>query len=509
MRTMVRTMAILVSALVFLMVFAGTVAAASPGNPIVLTIGSNARVLSSLDRFKSLGTAGDDTGRLWGDPLASTDHRGTYTPALASSWAVSKDYLSYTFKLKKGIKFSNGDEFTSADVKKTFQRLIEDKTLIDAASWQILDRVDTPDPYTAVIVLKKAMPTFFDELDRVPVISAKAYEANAADYFMSPIGTGAFVVTSFNKQTGESRYTRNDNYWGWTADNQSNVDEIVYKFITEDTTRVSALQSGGVDVATMLPIDYLAKLDASKYTSLQVPMDTHFLIGFACGGGKTFGDKNLREAFSLSIDRAQIVEGIVGGGLVSTWPVPKDNVGYVAGSRYEYDPAKAKKLLAASGYKGEQLAMVLTSASFPRANEVATVVQAMAGAVGFNVKIEMLESATYESRRTSGNYDLYLGRFNSTCSDMQRDVTTNLLPDKFKSGAIDDKMRELCSAAAVTVDRAARTKLLEQIYAIEMNDLAPVIGLYCPVYLYPMQKNVTNVTVYADGTAVYKYVKIK
>ena len=107
-----------------------------------------------MDRFANFGFVVDDTSGLFTDPLVSSDHAQNYEPGLATAWEPSEDFISWTFTLRQGVKFHSGNDFTSADVKFTFERLITDETLTDVGSWGNLDHVDTPDDFTAVVVLK-------------------------------------------------------------------------------------------------------------------------------------------------------------------------------------------------------------------------------------------------------------------------------------------------------------------------------------------------------------------
>jgi peptide/nickel transport system substrate-binding protein/glutathione transport system substrate-binding protein len=481
---------------------------AEPGKPIVLTIGSNADVLVSLDRFANFGFGGDDNGYMWGDPLVATDHLGTYTPALAVEWDVSEDYLAYTFKLREGVKFHDGATFTAKDVKKTYERLHEDKTLIDANSWANFDYVEVVDDRTAVIHLAGVMPTFFDECARVPIIYEAAYTADPGGYFLSPAGTGAYKITGFDRTTGEVRYTRNDDWWGWTSQNKSNVDVIIYKNILEDTTRASALQSGDVDIATQLTMGYLKILDASRYNIIQQAMDTHMHIEFQCKNGAVFNARDLREAFSLSIDRQLIVDSVLeGGGTVATWPVPEGNRGYVAGHKYVYNPERAKQLIAASGYKGERIVMMLTTSSFARAAEIAQAIQSMTQEVGFNIVIETLEHATFTDRRTAGDFDLILGSFAATCGDPQVEASVIIPLDIFGSNHGNERLRTLGLSLQTIGDLKERTAALEQFFTIEMEEIAPFAYLYSPILLYCTNKSINNLTVYADGSADYRFIQ--
>jgi peptide/nickel transport system substrate-binding protein/glutathione transport system substrate-binding protein len=482
---------------------------------VVLTIGSNADILTSLDRFANFGFGGDDNGYMWGDPLVATDHLGTYTPALALEWSVSADYLAHTFKLRQGIKFHDGLPFTAKDVKKTYERLHEDTTLVDVNSWGNFDYVEVIDDYTAIIHLSGVMPTFYDECARVPIISEAAFTANPSSYFLAPAGTGAYKITSFERTTGEVRYARNDDWWGWTSQNKSNVDEIIYKNILEDTTRASALLSGDVDIATQLTMGYLRTLDATKYNITQQTMDTHMHIEFQCKDGSMFSDKNLREAFSLAIDRQLIVDSVLeGGGIVATWPVPEGNRGYVPGHEYAYNPDRAKQLIAASRYNGERIVMILTTAAFARATEVAQAIQSMAQEVGFNITIESLEFATFTDRRTAGVFDITLGSFAATCGDPQVEASVIIPFDIFGSNYANDnistpggRMKALGLSLQTMGDLENRTAALKQFFTIEMEEFAPFAYLYSPVMLYCSTKSVNNLIVFADASADFRFIQ--
>lgn len=473
----------------------------------VLIIGSNGGQLNSLDRFANFGFVVDDTSSLFTDPLVSSDHHQIYQPGLALEWTPSADYISWTFKLRQGVKFHSGNDFSSADVKFTFERLLTDKTLTDVGSWGNLDHVETPDAYTAVIVLKGVGPTFLDEIGRVYILDSKAYEANPDNYFYLPSGTGAFKVSSFDKTTGEVQYIRNDAWWGWSEGNKTNVDKIVYKQIGDDTTRASALLAGDIDIATQLTPDYKAKLDQNKYSIISVNSDVHTHIQFNCAEPKLFFDKNLREALSLSIDRKSLVESILGGGAtVADFPVPPGNLGYIAGNSYEYNLEKAKDLVAASAYKGEEIVMIVSNTAITRASETAQAIQAMAAKAGFNIKIDALENASFMDRRFAGDFDLSLGSFAATAGDPQVEAGVIINFDVFKSGYVNEELHTLTMSTMGMADRTERGKVLEQIFTIEMNEFAPFAYLYNSNYIYGTAKNIENLTIYADGSANYKLV---
>ena len=479
---------------------------------VTLTIGSNADQVSTLDRFVNVGYGCDDLDYLIFDPLVNSDHMGTYSPRLATEWTQADDYLSYTFTLREGVKFADGSDFTSADVAATFERIRDDKTLTDTGAWGDLESVETPDEKTAIIRLANPMPTFYDELYRVPIICKAALEADPEGYFLAPVGTGAFTLDSFDQLTGQCIMSRNDSWWGWDEiDNtKTNVDIIDYQFIGEDTTRASALRSGDMDIVLQLSADYKKDLEAEGFPMLEVASDTHIHIEYNCGENSQFNNKDLRIALSEAIDREAIVSSVIGNGSAATWPCPEGNVGYKADAEgYKYDPEHAKSLVEASGYDGSEISMVYTSSSFIRADEVAQAVQSMAAEVGLNVKLEPLEQAAFTDRRSSGSFDIILGAFASTAGDTQTEVAVIIGFDVFGSQYVNQEMSDLCAQVRTCGDKEERTKLIEQVFQIEMDEMAPFSYLYSPSYLCASAGNVSNYNVFADGSGEYRFVQMK
>jgi peptide/nickel transport system substrate-binding protein/glutathione transport system substrate-binding protein len=473
-----------------------------------LTIASNADVQKTLDRFTNYGFGGDDTGNLWGDPLVTSDHHQNYVPGLATEWQPSADSLRWTFTLRAGVTFSSGNPFTAADVIATFDRIRDDETLTGRDAWANgYDHAESTDDLTVTIVQKELMPTFLDEIGRVPIIDSAAFKADPNGYFLKPSGTGAFIVESFDGQTGEGRFNKNPKWWGWTDANATNVDTIVYKSVLDDSTRAATLQSGTADIATQINAETAAALDPGKFTVQDVEMDTHMHIGVQADKDKAFNDKNLREALSLSVDRKGIVDGIfAGSAIVSDYPIPATNLGYESGHGYVYDPAKAAQLVSGSKYDGSPLTMIYTASSFPRADEVAQAIQSMAAEAGITLKLEPLDQAAYTERRSAGDFDLILGSFAATAGDPQVEVSVIIAFDVFGSHYENAELHELAVSAGGIADRAEREVVLNKVFNIEAEQFAPFIYLYQPITKYGMRNEVKNLTIYSDGSANYKLV---
>jgi peptide/nickel transport system substrate-binding protein len=476
------------------------------GDKVVVTIGQFTE-LTNLDRFANYGPGGDDTGLLWADPLVYSDHKQNYTPALALEWSASEDYLSYTFKLREGVKFQDGSDFTSFDVKRTFERMFEDETLVDVNAWQPFESVETPDDYTAIIHLESVMPTFYDEIGRVPIISGAAYDADPAGYFLSPVGTGAYTVASFDNLTSLVKFARNDDWWGWGEVGDSNVDEIVYELISDTTTRVSALQAGDIDIAFQLPLDNLQLLDKEKFTVTEVKADSHIHLAFQCAEDRPFSNKDLREALSLSIDRQALVDNILGGGTASTWAVPEGNLGYISGQGYEYDVERAKELVTKSGYAGEEIKLLINP-NITGYSEVCQAIQSMATQANINIVLDPVEYATFVDRRDAGDFDVFFGSFSATCGDPQVEAGVIIAFNVFNTNYENPQLAELTGAVGGLSDKEERAKTLEQIFTIEMEEFAPFIYVYDESYCFASSSNVSGYVTFADGAGDYRFINV-
>jgi peptide/nickel transport system substrate-binding protein/glutathione transport system substrate-binding protein len=380
--------------------------------------------------------------------------------------------------------------------------------LVDVNAWGSFDSIETPDNYTAIIHLKDIMPTFYDELGRVPIICGAAYDADQENYFQLPAGTGSYTVASFDRLTSLVIFNRNDDWWGWSElGKSSNVDEIVYEYINDSTVRVSALQAGNIDIAFQLTLDNLTLLDKEKFEVLEVDSDSHIHLALQCAEGKPFNDKNLREALSLSIDRQAIVDSILGGGTASTWVVPKSNIGYVAGKPYEYNVERAKELIAQSTYSGEELKLMINTGT-TGFSEVCQVIKAQAAQAGINITLEPIEYATFVDRRDSGDFDFFFSSFAATCGDPQVEISVIMSFNIFNTNYDNAELSALTNATRSISDKAERAKVMEQAFTIEMEEFAPFIYVYDESYCYASAKNVTGYTVFADGSGDYRFMNV-
>ena len=422
---------------------------------------SSADQVLTLDNFNSTGSVYYRLTMLWGDSLFASDHEGNYSPWIATEWEWSDDYLTLTVKLRDDVKFINGEPLTAEDVKFTYERVVNSTDLTSAVLKGELESVDVIDDYTCQFNFAAPCARFMNESDRFVIICKSAYEADPEAFFSkAPVGSGAYEIVEYDPTTSIIRFERNDDWWGWTEENKSNVDAIVYRPITDTTSRVAALRAGEVDYIDDVPLDNLELLNSEGYYTESFFRQRPYYLFIHCPDG-ILADKNIREALSLCIDRQALCDSIIGGGEVATWPFSSSMIGYKETEGYEYNPEKAKELIAASGYNGEEITFMVSNSVHSRAAEIAQAIQSWAQEVGLNLKVEMLEQATASEKRRSGNYQIGIAgspqrngdAFNMYTQDFSR-------TDQFHTGYVNEELFEKLDDISQTVNIEERSEKL-------------------------------------------------
>jgi peptide/nickel transport system substrate-binding protein len=503
---------VLAAILAALLVLSGCKAKTQAGvaggsEPVTVVVGGYTAI-TTLDDLNYFGMVNKKFASVWADVLMESDHKGNYTPHLAESLEWSADRLHNTVKLKEGIKFQNGTELTSQDVKVSFERIVKEKDLMNVARWHKFRSVDTPDKYTAVINFSEPMPDFEAEACMFPIICADAYNADPANFYNAPVGSGPYKVISTDYINSTFTVERWDDWWGWTDANRSNVDRIIYKQIAEATTRIYSLQTGEIDIAEWLPFDSAENLEKSGVKTYIFDFYQNDFLELNCRSGSPFADKRVREALSLSIDRELLVSSVVGRGTVATWVVPKGTEGYKEGYKFAYDPEKAEVLLKEAGYAGEKINMLVPASFVYRGKEIAQAIQSMAGQVGFNFEIQIVDDSTYMGMRFAGEYHVVVTSIVYTQGSVFMPMMEIFGPmDLFQTGLVDKERDDLLNKASVTLDPVQREKLIQDGFQRIIDNFGSHIHLFDEQSMNGVSGRISNFKVYPDAIMELRYLK--
>jgi peptide/nickel transport system substrate-binding protein len=331
---------------------------------------------------------------------------------LATSWTISDDHLSYTFRLADA-KWHDGQPFTSADVKFTIGLYRNAKAgSIFSARLADIASVETPDAHTAVIKLKKANAGILDILAQVMmlpehVLSKMAPDslANSTYWSTDPIGTGPF---KFDKYVTD-QYVELDAFDGYRG-GKPKVDHLIDRYFANAAAAVAALKAGEIQFTYVQPDDAKTFAGDKNFNIIQGDSWVVNYIGF---NWKTdlWKDLKVRQAVMYAINRKQIIESLYGGAAKLAM------CGYVAPSvvpdglnAYDYDPAKAQQLLQEAGWdkiNGNKPITWLTYYDSPQVANVMAAIQAMLAQVGINVQPRVVDVPTYNGIVHSDKYDQY------------------------------------------------------------------------------------------------------
>ena len=481
-----------------------------PSKDVVIATGEN---LISLDPLNyKAGNTDQPLSLTVFETLVWTDRKGNYSPLLATEWTHNAAGDEWTFKLRNDVNFHNGDHFTAKDVVATYTRCIEHKKELATAieNWADLKSVEAIDDYTVKIKTNAPLASFLKSVAFTPVYGADAYTKYGQDLFTNGrmYGTGPWI---FDKWVDGQYVTlrKNPNYWNKKYN--SYYDTLTVRFIKESSSAVAAHLSGAVQAYVTqggFDSDLLPLYDKARdhIQIIQQKDGTFAYFQFRMNTGSIFNDEKIREAFDLAIPRQNIIDKVMGGGYMVNSCFVDGCVGYDSSiPAYEYNPEKAKKLLAESSYKGQQFTL-LTSTGFAKFQDILLVASEALNAVGFNTKVETVEPATFSSRRSSGSYDIFLTLDMHTGGDPAKHINLKLLGDTQKHEYNNPEFYDLCRSINKEMDAGKRVKLVSQLSQLMRKEHAPTLAAFQYKACHAIDYGITGLEIYPDGTHLYKYI---
>ena len=410
--------------------------------------------------------------------LTKIEVDGRVTPLLAEGWTETPDGATYTFRLRKGVRFSDGSPLDAEAVKFSFERAKAEGSTNKAkkAVFDNISRVTVVDPHTVILTLDRADPMLPFRLgENTAVILHPKTAAQAAT---QPVGTGPYVLADWKKGSSITLAARPD------ARVKPAIRRVSFRIINDPAAQVAALLAGDIDGMPRFQSPQAVK---------QFEADKRFVVqkGSTAGKGqltinnkrKPFDDVRVRRAIAHAIDRQAFIDGVLEGlgRPIGSHFAPTD-AGYVdLTGLYPYDPAKAKALLKEAGV-ATPLKVTLTLPPPQYARKGGEVVAAMLAKVGIEAKIENVEWAQWLSGPFKGNFDLTIINHVEPLDYMQ--YTNKAYYWGYDNPAFDELVRR----HAGTTNPDARLKVWQQM----QRQLA---GDAVNAWLF----NPTNVAVYRRG----------
>jgi peptide/nickel transport system substrate-binding protein len=423
--------------------------------------------------------------------LVGLDENANPVPDLAERWEVSEDVTTYTFHLARGVTWHDGEPFTSADVKFSFEEvLLNYHSRTKAGLEQALASIETPDDHTVVFRFSSPYAPLLQRLDVTegPILPRHIYagveDVTTAQANLNPIGTGPFVFSDYTPGV-EVRLTRNPNYF---KDGLPLLDAVVFRVIPDSNTQMQAFEAGDVDYVWGVPGPDVARIE-------QMPGTKTLSAASGPGGGycimtmtfnlerEVFQDLRVRQAFAHAIDRQQVLEQVIfSQGRVATAPISsKITWAHLPfGRQYAYDPDLAERLLDEAGYpRGtDGTRFTVDFVHFPTFSKYGEVMRQQLGRVGIDFELRPLErdttvEVTFVQRDFDTNIISYCNNTDPEIGVRRMYVSTNIGPIPFSNGAayVNPTIDELFEQASATADLEARGEIYHQIQHILLEDL--------------------------------------
>jgi peptide/nickel transport system substrate-binding protein len=342
--------------------------------------------------------------------IVSSDGKSVdFKPQLAREWEIQGDRI-HVFRLHKGVTFHNGDPCTAADVKWNLER-VKDKTQSPIHAWklELLEAIETPDPYTVKLHFSKPYPflrvAFTGSTGRAAtILSPRAVKEKGKAYGRSPVGTGPFKFAEW-KEGDYILLEKNPSYWEQDSAGGKlpYLDRVLIKIIVEPSTLVAALKTGEVDLINYAAPQFMGDLRKDpKLTALTAVGGNWRCFHFNLAK-EPFNDKALRTAVTFAIDRKEILDKVeFGEGIVAHGPISPPmgafyDPAFESGKNGQYyDPEQAKTWMKQAKYDGrEVLLLSVNTGTSPRQAEV---IQAQLAKIGIKVRVELADFPTFRRR---------------------------------------------------------------------------------------------------------------
>ena len=485
--------------------------ALAPAHAADLVIGLGADV-TSIDPHNNNAAPNNSIAEQIFNKLIENDARQNPKPGLAESWRTVDD-LTWEFKLRRGVKFHDGSDFTAADVAFSIERpgIINTPGGFTIFTRSITEKIIV-DPYTIRLKTGAPYPNLPIDMSGLIIVSSVAAKgALAADFDSgkATIGTGPWKFVRYTKGD-RIELARNDNYWGpkppW--------DKVTFRLITSDPSRVAALLAGDVQMIEAIPPADYAKLKTNKdiaiFTTISNRMihlhldsnrDKSPFITDKAGKPlekNPFKDARVRKAVSKAINRNAIVERVMDGLAIPAGQlVPEGFFGVSPNLKPEpFDPEGAKKLLTEAGYPdGFGITLHGPNNRYVNDDQIVQAVAQMLTRVGIATKVETLPFSVYVSRANKVEFSAALLGWGVSTGEATYPLRSLIATNNPAKGLgtwnwgryTIPAMDALLEQGLATVDNAKRDKLLQQATELVINDTG-LIPLHFQVNTWAARK---------------------
>ena len=426
----------------------------------------------------------------------STTNGQSFTPWLATGYSLSANKLAWTFYLRKGVKFANGQPLTSADVKFSIERAMAKNSV-----WNFIDVVisdiTTPSPGTVVIHTKTPIASMLAivSLYGNAILPNNFAGKTATQFFQRPFGTGPFKVSSWIH--GQSlTVVKNPHYW---QKGKPYLDSATFTDVPNDNTRLLQLQGNQIQIDEFPAWSQLSQIQANSSTTLATVPSTEVEMLLFNEHVKPFQDIHVREAINLALNRSALVREVLfgHGSPIGTFLAPNIPLS-TAQPVPAYSLTKAKAQMAMSSVPhGFSTTLNIASGSALE-SAVGQVVQQELAPIGIKVSIQQLDAGTWFSDITALKYDMSTVYVNTDIADASELVEAAAGTGGNWVDWNDPALTKIANQAGAVFSPAERKQLYAE-YLTQYDAHYPVADLFLSPWVYALAKNVHGFQIMLTG----------
>jgi glutathione transport system substrate-binding protein len=477
--------------------------------------------LETLDPYNTSSTLNQAAGKAYYEGLFEFDKDLKIQPLLATGYEASPDGLVYTIKLRQGVKFQDGTDFTAEAVKVNFDRVSNpDNHLSRYTQFNQVDKTEVVDPYTVRITLKRPFSAFINALahSAAMMISPTALQKWGKDIGFHPVGTGPFEFVEW-KPAEYLKVKKFDGYW---KKGYPKIDTLTFRTVTDNNSRAAVVQTGEAQFAFPVPFEQAALL--AKNDKLDLIDDKHSIMARYMSMNvmqKPFDNVKVREAINYAINKQALAKVAFSGyASVSEGVVPQgveyaDKIG-----QWPYDPKKAKELLAEAGYPNGFESTLWSAYNDGTSVKVVQFLQQQLQQVGIKVSVEVLESGQRVQRvqqvqkPEDAKVRMYYAGWSSSTGEadwgLRPLLSTGAFPPQLLNTAYysNPKVDDDISKALSTTNKDEKTKLYKDAQQTIWKD-APWAFLVTMNNVYIRSKKLSGVYVQPDTNFYFSDIDLK
>lgn len=472
---------------------AWTAPAVAQGKTVTVAVGAD---ISTMDPHKISGGNEYIFHTQVFEGLYGHDLKGNLEPHLATGHTLSADGLTYTFKLRPGVKWHNGDAFTAEDVVFSWKRATDPEIKNPRANILAgnIAEVKAVDPLTAEVKLKTPDASLLENLGEYwYMVPAKAGVMGVEEFAKAPIGTGPYrfverkVKESFTLDTFKE-------HWG----RKPEIDRLTVRVINDAQTRVAMLKTGEADIIVDVPLQVAKDVEKDTNTRLHVvPSLQNIFVSISNRKSDgTWKDPRVRQAVAYAIDRKTLIDKLMLGYAKPTLANCQTGVIGCDIDRkpYPYDPAKAKALLKDAGWDANKTIKLVGIAPgrTPQSKEVAEAIAFFLNAVGMKTQVEIMEYGAwlrFAYAREADKTDMIFFTWTDYNNDPMGRLPRSMRTDGALSWNSYPELDALIDAANGFTDPNARLAHLRKTWTW-VYDNVPQVGLWTVDMLYGARKNI-------------------